>query len=205
MIRMLQSSWLTALIGGLLYLGVTLALFRPGSLPPREPAAQAHARSATAPVEASWKFRNPEFNQWIEDIKRQKDVLALREQQLKELQSRLETERQELRAATQTIHQLQSEFDRNVVRIQSQDYENLKRQAKLVSGMSPETAASLINEMPEDEAVRILYTMKPDDASAVLESLSKIGRIEARRAASFTERIRHLLPPEIGPRPKSSP
>jgi flagellar motility protein MotE (MotC chaperone) len=204
MIRILQSNWLTALLGCLLYLGVTLALFKPGEWP-RDPALQAHAKTAAPLDEASWKFRNPEFDQWVDEVKRQKEALALREQQLKELQSRLEAERQELTTATQMIFQLQADFDKNVVRIKSQESENLKRQAKLVSGMSPEAAASLLNEMPEDEAVRILYTMKPDDASAVLENLGKIGRMEARRAASFTEKIRHLLPPETSSRPKSAP
>lgn len=195
MIRLLQSSWFTALIGCLVYLGVTMALMAPEKFASVR-AALEQAKSSTAIDAPSWKFRNPEFDQWVEELRRQREALALREQQLQELQTRLESERQELNSATQIVCQLQTEFDRNVVRIKDQEVENLKRQAKVLASMSPEGAAGLIKEMSEDEAVRILVTMKADEASAVLEALSKTGKVEARRAAAFTERMRRALPPE---------
>ena len=160
MIRVLQSPWLAALIGGLLYLGVTAALFRPGQFV-RPPSMTAVAESLGAD-EPSWKFRNPEFDQWVEEVRREKEALSLREQQLRELQARLNADRQELNSATQTVYQLQADFDRNVVRIKDQEIDNLKRQAKIISGMSPEGAAGLVNEMSEDDAVRVLFVMKAD-------------------------------------------
>jgi flagellar motility protein MotE (MotC chaperone) len=203
MIRLLQSSWLAALIGCLTYLAATLALLPPA----RFAGVRAVLEQAQNPEpvdEVSWKFHNAEFDQWVEEIRRQREALALREQQLQELQTRIESERQELNYATQTVSQLQAEFDRNVVRIKDQEAENLKRQAKVLANMSPDSAAGLVNDMAEDEAVRILFTMKPDEASAVLEALSKIGRTEARRAAAFTERMRRALPPETSARAKTS-
>jgi flagellar motility protein MotE (MotC chaperone) len=201
MIRVLQSSWLTALLGALVYWGVTMAL-----LPPSKFAGARAASMKAAPTdEVSWKFHNPEFDQWVEEIRRQREALALREQQLQELQTRLETERQELNVVTQTVSGLQAEFDRNVIRIKDQEVDNLKRQAKVISGMTPEGAANLIAEMPEDEAVRILVTMKADEAGSILETLSKISKVEAKHAASLTGRMRSALPPAAGARPKSSP
>ena len=58
---------------------------------------------------------------------------------------------------------------------------------------------------PEDEAVRILVTMKADEAGSILETLSKISKVEAKHAASLTGRMRSALPPAAGARPKSSP
>jgi flagellar motility protein MotE (MotC chaperone) len=205
MIRTLQSSWLAALVGCLLYLGVTLALIKPSQFQGLPGVQQQIASRHDRFDEASWRFRNPEFDQWVQEVKREKESLAVREQQLRELQTRLESERQELNTVTQAIYQLQNEFDKNVIRIKDQEVENLKRQAKVMSGMSPEGAANLINQMPDEDAVRILYTMKTDEASVILDTLGKLGKNEARRAAMVAELMRHTLPPASGGRSKTSP
>ena len=202
MIRLLRSPWMTALIGGLIYLAVTLALLAPVKFEAVRLALE-QSRNPTAAEEPSWKFRNPEFDQWVEEIRRQREALTTREQQLQELQTRLQAERQELNYATQIVSQLQAEFDKNVVRIKDQEVENLKRQAKMLAGMSPESAAGLISQMVDDDAVRILVTMKPDEAGAVLEALSKTGKAEAKRAAAITERMRRALPPDPNARAKT--
>ena len=197
MIRMLQSSWLTALVGSALYMAVTIGLIHPSRFEGLREIIAAAQKLALGDT-PSWQFRNPEFDQWIEEIRHEKEALALRELQLKELQTRLETERQELTVVTQMVFQLQSDFDKNVLRIKDQEIDNIKRQAKVLSSMSPEAAAGLLNQMQEDEAVQILFTMKPDEASAILESLSKVGKAESKRAADMTERMRRALPPDPG-------
>jgi flagellar motility protein MotE (MotC chaperone) len=201
MIRLLQSSWVVPLVGGLLYLSTTFVLISPAKFEGVRAALIEQMHSPGS--DPSWRFRNPEFDQLVEELKREKESLATREQQLQELQTRLESERHELTSVTQTVYQLQADFDQNVVRIKDQELENLKRQAKILAGMSPEGAAGLLNEMPDDDAVRILFTMKPDEASQVLDTLSKMGKIEAKRAAAMAERIRHALPPAPKPKPSS--
>jgi flagellar motility protein MotE (MotC chaperone) len=203
MTRWLHSTWFIALTGCLLYLAATAAFLRP--FPFARAVGTAAASAAPVGEQPSWKFSNPEFDQWVSELKREKDALNLRELQLQELQARLSADRQELIAATQTIHQLQSEFDRNVLRIKDQEAENLKRQAKVMAGMSAESAATLISEMSDEEAARILYTMKAEEASIVIEALSKLGKAEAKRAAGFTEKMRRMLPPSSAARPKTSP
>lgn len=181
------------LLGGALFLATTAALMQPSKFPARIAANAESARSGNN--EPSWKFRNPEMDQWIQEIQREKEALNLREQQLKDLELRLNAERQELSAVTQTVYQLQTDFDKNVVRLNAQDSENLKRQAKLLSAMSPEGAAATLNEMGDDDVVRILFTMKADDASLALDTLSKLGKEQAKRAANIIERMRRTLPP----------
>jgi flagellar motility protein MotE (MotC chaperone) len=204
MSRILQSAWFTALIGCLSYLGVTAAVLTPGRFQGLRTALQQADAAASVDV-PSWKFRNPEIDQWVEELRRQREGLALREQQLQELQTRLQTERQELNYATQLVYQLQADFDKNVVRIQVQEIDNLKRQAKVLSSMSPEAAAAVLKEMQDEDAVRILVTMKADEASVILEAMSKLGKTDARRAASFTEKMRHVLPPDPSARAKATP
>jgi flagellar motility protein MotE (MotC chaperone) len=202
MMRWLQSSWATALFGCVIYLAVTAALMGPGKFQGLR-AVLEQAKTSALPEGPSWKYRNPEFDHWLEELTRQREALALREQQLQELQTRLQAERQELNNATQTVARLQADFDRNVVRIKDQEVDNLKRQAKVLSGMSPDGAAVVLREMADDEAVRILVTMKADEASVILEAFSKTGKAEARRAAAFTEKMRRALPPESATRARN--
>lgn len=195
MIRILQSSWLTALVGCLIYLGVTFAVLSPSKFEGALAAQKADETGKSANDDPSWKFRNPEMDQWVAELKREKEALDLREQQLQELALRLETERKELTAVTQTVYQLQAEFDKNVIRIKDQEVDNLKRQVKVFANMSPDASSALVSEMAEDEAVKILALMKTDDVSAIIETLSKMGKAESQRAASITEKLRRVLPP----------
>jgi len=183
------------LLGGLLFFGTTAALLKPSQLPVIETAAPATDSMHIVSNEPSWKFRNPEMDQWIEEIKHEKAALSLREQQLKELETRLNAERQELTVVTQAVSQMQNDFDKNVIRLNAQDADNLKRQAKLLSSMSPEGAAATLDQMSDDDVVRILFTMKADDASLALDTLSKLGKPQAKRAATIIELMRHTLPP----------
>lgn len=195
MVRFLQSTWMTMLLGGLLFLATTAALMKPAKFQAAMAKASDPELTRSGSNEPSWKFRNPEMDQWIEEIKREKEALDAREQQLKDLETRLNAERQEISVVTQAVFQMQTDFDKNVVRLNAQDAENLKRQAKLLSAMSPEGAAATLSEMNDDDVVRILFTMKADDASLALDTLSKLGKDQAKRAATIIERIRRTLPP----------
>jgi flagellar motility protein MotE (MotC chaperone) len=199
MIRIFQSSWFAALTGSLIYLGVTVIVLNPSKFASVQPTRPDYS----AEDDPSWKFRNPEFDQWIAQIKTEKENLDVREQHLDELQTRLNVELQEISTVTQTVSQLQENFDKNVIRFKAQEMDNIKHQAKLLSAMSPEGAAAMLDQMPDDESVRILFTMKNDDASLILDTWSKAGKPEARHAAQLTEELRQILsaPPATATNP----
>jgi flagellar motility protein MotE (MotC chaperone) len=190
MTRILQSGWFVALVGCLLYLGMTIFVLSPSKFA----GAQFIQPDYSADDDPSWRFRNPEFNQWVSDIQNEKERLDLRSQQLDEWETRLNLELQEVSMATQTVAQLQSNFDQDVIRFKAQETDNVKHQAKLISAMSPEGAVDMLNEMSDDDVVRILFTMKPDQASLILDTISKSGPDEAKRAAQLTERLHQVLP-----------
>jgi Mg/Co/Ni transporter MgtE len=124
---------------------------------------------------------------------------------LKELQKRLEAERVELTTVTQTVSLMQSEFDKNVIRFTSQKQDSVKRQAKLITALSPEAAVALLNEMSDDDAVRLFFAMKTDQVSPLIEAMSKAGSNGTKRAALLTERLSRVLPAEASnPRPNST-
>lgn len=199
MIRILQSGWMAALIGCVLYLATTVIVLSPSKF------AGLHRQDKpdySANDDPSWRFRNPEFNEWVSQIQVEKEKLDLREQRLEEWQTRLNTELQEISTVTQTVNQLQSEFDKNVIRFKAQEVDNVKHQAKLISAMSPEGAVAMMSNMSDEDVVRILFTMKPDQASLILDSLSKISPVEAKHAALLTEQLHQVLPvPTPNPTP----
>ncbi len=199
MTRILTSSWMVALVGCLVYLATTAFLIQPSQF------AGVKEILATAKLtpdnDPSWKFKNPEFDQWVAELKMEKSDLDTRAQQLQDLQTRLATQQQEFMAATQQVYQLQSEFDQNVVRIKAQEVVNLTKEAKIVAGMSTDGAATLVAQMSDDDVVRLLSVMKPDQAGLVLDSMTKLGTDQAKRAAAITERLRMVLPPAAGSKP----
>ena len=189
MIRILQSPWFAAGLGCMLYLGTTVAILNPAKFAAFKPPAPDYS----AEDDPSWKFRNPEMDQWLSQMKSEKEKLDTREEHLNELQTRLNAESLEISAATQTVSQLQDNFDKNVIRFDAQETDNIKHQAKLLSDMSPEGAIAMLNEMSDDDAVRILFTMKDDVASVILDAWSKGGKEQAKRAAILTEKLRLVL------------
>ena len=195
MTRWLTSGWVVVLAGGLIYLATTtVLLIRPAQFAGVR--AVLAATKLTPDNDPSWKFKNPEFEQWVAELKMEKSDLDARSQKLQQLETRLAAQQQEFSAATQSVSKLQAEFDRNVVRIKSQELQNLTKQAKIIAGMSPEGAANLISQMADDDVVRLLATMKVDEASRVLDAMSKLGKTEAKRAAGLTARLRMVLPPD---------
>jgi flagellar motility protein MotE (MotC chaperone) len=192
MIRIIQSSWFVAIIGCALYLAVTVVVLNPSKFA----GAKFASPDFSAEDDPSWKFRNPEFNQWVSQIKSEKEKLDLREQNLNELETRLNAELQEISTVTQTVAQLQESFDKNVIRFKAQETDNIKHQAKLISAMSPEGATAMLGQMPDEDAVRILFTMKTDEASLILDAMSKKGDDQAKRAAQLTQRLHQVLSPE---------
>jgi flagellar motility protein MotE (MotC chaperone) len=191
MIRIFQSPWFTAITGCVLYLATTVVVLNPSKFA----GIQLSNPDFSAEDDPSWKFRNPEFNQWVAQIKSEKENLDLREQHLNELQTRLDAEVQEISTVTQAVAQLQESFDKNVIRFKAQESDNVKHQAKLISAMSPEGATAMFSQMPDDDAVRILFTMKTDEASLILDALSKQGEAQAKRAAQLTQRLQQVLSP----------
>jgi flagellar motility protein MotE (MotC chaperone) len=190
MIRILQSPVFAATVGCLLYLGTTVAVLNPAKFA----AFKMPVTDYSAADDPSWKFRNPEFDQWVAQIKNEKENLDLREERLNELQTRLNAELQEISTVTQTVSQLQANFDKSLVRFKAGEADNLKHQVKLMSAMSPEGAIAMLNEMPDDDAVKILFSMKDDVASLILDTMSKSGKPQAKRAAELTERLHQVLP-----------
>lgn len=186
MIRLLTSPVGTAVISVLLYLGSTVAFWKTPTLPP-PPAAEATGTTKFGP---SWDFVNPEADQLVAELKAEKKTLAKREQELTDLQNRLQSERAELKMVTQSVRQLQSDFDQNVLRISDEETANLKKLAKEYAGMDPASASKILQEMDDTSIIKIIVFMKDAETAAIWESMAKQGEPQAKRAALLADRLR---------------
>ena len=185
MIKLLTSPWTSVPVGALLFLA-SMLLFWKTPLP----AALDRSRHETPFHGPSWDFTNPEADQLIIELKSEKGALALRKQQLDELESRLNAQRQELAAATLAVRKLQDDFDKSVVRVQEAEVPNLKRLAKVYAGMTPDSASTVMSQMDDAVIVKIMSFMKDSETAAILETLAKKGPAEAKRAAAISEHVR---------------
>jgi flagellar motility protein MotE (MotC chaperone) len=186
MIKLLTSPIGTAVLSLLLYAGTTVAVWKT----PKPPPPVEEDNAAGHRVGPSWDFINPEADQLVAELKAEKKALAKREQDLNDLSARLESERAELKMVTQSVRQLQSDFDQNVVRITEEEMANLKKLAKVYAAMDPGNAAKILQAMDDVAIIKIMVFMKDSETAAIWESWAKQGDIQAKRAALLSERLR---------------
>jgi len=185
MIKLLTSNWMTAGVGAVVYLTSTV-LFWQTPKPPPTPKTDASAQM----VGPSWEFSNPEADQLVNELKEERKAVAERQQQLNEMAARLDAERAELSQATQSVRLLQNDFDKSVIRVQTDEASNLKKLAKVYAEMDPEMAANVLAEMDDTAIIKIMVFLKDDETAAILESLAKKGQPQAHRAAEISDRLR---------------
>lgn len=187
--KTLQSPWVAGLLGLLLYAATTVMLWRPPAPVPMQPAAGAPSEPGP-----SWTFHNVEIEQLVTELKKEKESLAVREKQLADLAARLQSERLEINQVTQHVHQLQVEFDRNVVRARDEEIVNLKKLAKMYAAMTPEGSAAIFKQLDDISLVKIMMFMKEAETAPILEHMAKQGEPQAKRAAALSERLRLAFP-----------
>ena len=198
--NILQSSWLSVVLGGALYLGMTGFLLRPANLLKQGIQARSGGDTASA-SSASWEFFNPEIDRLIAELRKEKAAVQQREQELNDLAARLEAERAEITVVTQTVSRLQKEFDRNVVRVQEQEVANIKKLAKMYAAMDSTGAATIFKQMDDDQVVKIMMYMKEGETAPILEGLARLSETEAKRAALISDRLRTAIVPKTPAKP----
>ena len=189
--RILQSPVTVVTVAALMFFLTLFAVVRTVPLGHLAAAAKAPKQVEDDP---SWKFHNPDIDQWVSQIKDERDALAVREQQLKEWEARLAAESREISAVTQAVSRTQEAFDKRVLLFKDAEKDNAKKQLKVIADMTPDGAAAMLNEMPDDEVAKLLYVMKSDVSGAILDAMSKLGSTSAKRAATLAQRLKDVLP-----------
>lgn len=178
---------------GMVVFFATSAVLVTTMIPPPTPVV-AQAAAPAVVNGPSWEFFNPELDQLIEELRKERENLATRERQLQELAARLQVEREELDGASRSIRKLQSEFDRDMTRLKEDEAVNLKKLAKMYAIMEPEGAANIMKELDDAVLVKIMLLMKEEQNALILDALARIGPEETKRAARISEILRLAVP-----------
>jgi flagellar motility protein MotE (MotC chaperone) len=184
--KFLQAPITAMLLGGLSFLLTMFALIQK----PLAESAKPKAHTEEGHVKTFWERHDPEVDQLLQEMKNEKELLAKRAAELKELEARLAAERAELNQVTQRVTQVQQEFDQTVVRIKEEETPNLKKLVKMYTTMSPEGASAIFRELDDEVIVKLLALMKEDQSAPLLESMARQGDEQAKRAASLAEAMR---------------
>lgn len=191
--KILQNSLVSSLVGLLLYVVVTVLVWKaPAHIVEGEPAQEEILAKAKQAV-PSWDFQSQEADLLIEELRTEKAALAKREKDLQDFAERLNAERLEINVVTQAVHQLQAQVEASIVRINAEEAVNIKKLSRTYAAMSPEGAAPILKEMEEPTLIKILAIMKETETAPILEAMSKLGVDEAKRVARITERLRFYL------------
>lgn len=191
--KILKNSIVSSVIGLLLYVVVTVVVWKvPAHITEGEPA-QDEILAKAKEAAPSWEFQSQEADMLISELKAEKEALAKREKDLNDLAERLKAERLEINVVTQAVHQLQAQVEASIVRIGAEEATNIKKLARTYSAMSPEGAAPILKEMEESTLLKILAVMKETESAPIMEAMSKLGAEEAKRVAQITERLRFYL------------
>ena len=188
--KIIQSPATVLLLGGIIFFATMFAVISGvhfGAVNAPEKAA------VSASDDPSWKFHNPEMDQWVTQMKDEREALTLRAQQLKEWEAQLNAQGKELSTVTHAVSNVQAAFDRRVVLFTEQEKENAKKQVKVIAGMTPDGAAAMLGEMSDPEVTKLLYAMKNDLAGGILDAISKQGPVQAKRAALLAQKLKDVM------------
>lgn len=187
--KFLQSKFFAAILGAMMFL-LTTAFLTTSGLKPVGHTDDADQEQHVANKGPSWNFFNPELDQIVAELKAERDTMAAKEKQMAELAARLKAERAELDAALNNVKKLQQQVDRDVFRIKEDEAGNLKKLAKMYAAMEPAGAAKILRELDDVIVVKVLTLMKEPETAVILESFSRLGDAETKRAAGFSESLR---------------
>lgn len=189
MAKILGNPWLMMLLGVMTYVGTTAAVINL-KWEALQPVVEVEEKPAPGP---SWTFQNPEVDMLITELKAEKDALTSREIQLKELETRLKAEQQEINLVKQRVIQMQHDLDQSITRITLEEQSNLKKLAKTYVEMPPESSAKLLRQMEDRVVVKYLSIMKEAEVAGILDAFTKLGNEETKRAALISDQLRLLL------------
>lgn len=119
-------------------------------------------------VRTGW---TPEEISLFEGLEKRKLELDAREKQLNELQSELESQKKDLEEKLSRLNDIRGKISSELEEQIDMDEAKIKKLVEVYSGMKPQSAAIVFEEIDEDLAVKILGNMKKNNAANILNLL----------------------------------
>jgi septal ring factor EnvC (AmiA/AmiB activator) len=190
--KILSSSWVVMLLGGLLYLGTTSAvlLANKSSFKPPPLVVSATNRAPANVRGPSWEFFNPDLEDMVKELKERQNGLDTREKELDVYAARLKSEKEEISQITRHIEEMRKNLDDNIITIRQDEQSNLKKLAKNYGQMDPAAAAQVMGGLDDITLVKVLMFMKDAQSAPILTQIAGRGDAAAKRMAQVSERLR---------------
>ena len=205
--KLLSSKATMVILGGLLYIGVTmLCLYNSrGKFKPAQKV-ETTGKEITPVLEgASWDYKNPELDALIRELKDRKDKIKEKEEDLAAWELRLEKEMESVSSITNRMELLQRKFEKSATKLTANEEENIKRLLDLFKTLEPEQIGTILEPMADEKIAKIFRLLKPAEVGPVVELwLSKGGENE-KRIHDILKTYQGIIPEENLPEKELPP
>ncbi|MDQ8196954.1 hypothetical protein QEH56_02280 [Pelagicoccus enzymogenes] len=191
---MLSKPLVIALIALVLMVGtqfVALKMYWSELFPEPEASAVVIKREEPKPFE--WGFASEYITQLERELHERIMMLDAREEELNAYEARLGADRAEIEEIKTQVERMREHLLEGVVKLESDEVENLKRLAKVYATLTPDATVNIFRDLDDSTVVKILFFMKSDTVGAVLQEMATAnGGIaeQVRRAAKISDMLR---------------
>ena len=204
---LLSSKATMVILGGLLYIGVTM-FYIYDSIEEFTPVKKGDATKAEiTPVlkGPSWDYKNPELDALVRELESRKEKIEKKEEELRFWELQINKELGNLTSITNRVENLQIEFERYASTLTENEEENIKRLLDLFKTLEPEQIGTILEPMADEKMAKIFRLLKPADVGPVVELwLSKGGENE-KRIHDILRKYQGIIPEENLPEKELPP
>lgn len=196
--HLLSTKVIFVILGGLIYIGVTmLTLFYSIGTLEFKPNQKTDGTQIgmTANLEGpSWDYINPELDLLIQELKTRKEDIEKKEKELMLLETRVQKDLDQLSSITNRMRNLQDEFERSATTLTKNEEQNINRLLGLFKTLEPEQIGTILEPMSDEKIAKVFRLLKPAEVSPVVDLwLSKGGETETR-IHNILEKYQGIIP-----------
>jgi hypothetical protein len=183
--HLLSSKVIFVILGGLIYIGVTMwTLFISIGNFEFKPNQKADGTQIGIDPNLdgpSWNFRNPEMDLLVQDLYKRAKAIEKKEKELRLLDARVQKDIDQLSSITNRMRNLQDKFERSATTLTKNEDQNLNRLLGLFKTLEPEQIGTILKPMANEKIAKIVRLLKPAEFGPVVELwLSKDEKTEER-------------------------
>lgn len=195
----MRSPWVIAALALVLNLGISFYLFQQtvaeflATIPETEPFP---AEFAGDPQRFSLAVYSTQVGNLVDELRDREAGLDARSRALDAREARLASEQEELRRLQQQVASYRQQLDDYIVLIEEAETRNLKKNARVMTEMAPESVVLIFKELSDDEVVKLLTLFTTETIAAIFEAMIRENDppvADAQRAARLADKLKKAL------------
>lgn len=204
---LLSSKVTMVILGGLLYIGVTMfcIYYSIENFTPVQKGDATEVEITPVLEGPSWDYKNPELDALVRDLESRKEKIEKKEEELRLWELQINKDLGNLTSITNRLKNLQIDFERSASTLTENEEENIKRLLDLFKTLEPEQIGTILEPMADEKIAKIFRLLKPADVGPVVELwLSKGGENE-KRIHNILRTYQGIIPEENLPEKELPP